>query len=335
MREFQDYCAWRGQPISFFDMGSHILNIAREQGLPLTTEKILDVDEKVLKLMRALAFERITRELEKSSGPSFITIHACFRWRGLLLPGFDFNNLDRLRPDIYINIVDNLDDIKRRMQENPQWRDKLNLNEINVWLDEEKFITQILAERYNKPYYLVSRQHPLDNFYDLIFSNKKKVYLSYPITHIEREFPDKINKIREFGQYLRKYLVLFDPLDIKDTDLLLKQSDEEGQKIEYIDKTEAEKIETRTIDRDYQFIYQSDMVIVLYPTEYLSPGVLSEMNFAHRYNKDVYAVFPYNPSPFFSRLCTQIFKNTGELVENFKKLGIIPEGEVTVPTIGF
>jgi adenylate kinase len=335
MREFQEYCTRRGQPISFFDMGSHILNIAKEQGLPLTTEKILDVDEKVLKLMRALALERITRELEKSPGPSFITIHACFRWRGLLLPGFDFNNLDRLRPDIYINIVDNLDDIKRRMQENPQWKDKLNLNEINVWLDEEKFITQILAERYNKPYYLVSRQHPLDNFYDLIFSNKKKVYLSYPITHIEREFPEKIDKIREFGNYLRKYLVLFDPLDIKDTDLLLKQSDEEGQKIEYIDKTEAEKIETRTIDRDYQFIYQSDMIIVLYPTEYLSPGVLSEMNFAHRYNKDVYAVFPYNPSPFFSRLCTQIFKNTGELVENFKKLGIIPAGEVAAPILGF
>jgi len=330
MREFQDYCARRERPISFFDMGSHILNIAKEHGLPLTTEKILDVDEKVLKLIRALAFERITRELEKSPDPSFITIHACFRWRGLLVPGFDFNNLDQLRPDIYVNIVDNVGDIKRRMQENLQWRDKLSLNEVNVWLDEEKFITQILAERYNKPYYLVARDHPLENFYDLIFSEKKKVYLSYPITHIEREFPDKINKIREFGNYLRKYLVLFDPLDIKDADLL-RPSDEEGQKVEYIDKAEAEKIETRTIDRDYQFIYQSDMVIVLYPTEYLSPGVLSEMNFAHRYNKDVYAVFPYNPSPFFSRLCTQIFKDTKELIETFKKLRIIPEGEPPGP----
>lgn len=324
MLEFQAYCASRERPINFFDMGSLILEIAREQGLTLTPEKILDADEKVLRLLRALSFERLSRAIEHNSYPSFIGIHACFRWRGLLIPGFDFQNLKLLRPDLFINIVDNVQDIKQRMQESAQWRDKLDYEEIGVWLDEEEFLTQMLAELHEKPYYVVSRRHPLDNFYDLVFTDKRKAYLSYPITHIEKEMPEKIEEIRRLGSFLRKHLVVFDPLDIKDMDLIKGQSEEDGQKIEYIDKAQAERIETRTVDRDYQFISQSDMVIVVYPTEYLSPGVLSEMNFAHRYNKDIYAVFPFTPSPFFSRLCTQIFKDIGELVESLKQQGIIP-----------
>ena len=34
-----------------------------------------------------------------------------------------------------------------------------------------------------------------------------------------------------------------------------------------------EQIQTRTISRDYQFVHQSDFVVVIYPTDKLSPGV--------------------------------------------------------------
>ncbi len=74
-----------------------------------------------------------------------------------------------------------------------------------------------------------------------------------------------------------------------------------------------DQIKMRTVDRDYQFIKQSDFIVVMYPTDKLSPGVLSEMNFAYRYNKPVYAYFPHTRSPFFENLCDRIFTDVKEL----------------------
>ena len=83
-----------------------------------------------------------------------------------------------------------------------------------------------------------------------------------------------------------------------------------------MDDDVIEQIKTRTISRDYQFIHQSDFVVVLYPTDKLSPGVLSEMNYASRYNKPVYAVYSETRSIFFENLCERIF-DTFEELEGF------------------
>jgi nucleoside 2-deoxyribosyltransferase len=92
----------------------------------------------------------------------------------------------------------------------------------------------------------------------------------------------------------------------------LEKSDA-GAKIGDIDRGMIERIKTRTISRDYQFIRQSDFVVVIYPTDKLSPGVLSEMNFASRYNKPVYAVYTHARSIFFENLCEQIFDSPEEM----------------------
>ena len=83
--------------------------------------------------------------------------------------------------------------------------------------------------------------------------------------------------------------------------------------ISNIDASFNEQVKTRTISRDFQFIHQSDFVVVLYPTDKLSPGVLSEMNYASRYNKPVYAVYSHARSPFFENLCERIFDTVEEL----------------------
>jgi nucleoside 2-deoxyribosyltransferase len=123
---------------------------------------------------------------------------------------------------------------------------------------------------------------------------------------------------------MNKNFIVFDPLSIKDMELvnLAKTSpsseqggasDPEIMTISRIDQNVSEQIKTRTISRDYQFIRQSDFIVVIYPTDKLSPGVLSEMNFASRYNKPVYAVYSHARSPFFENLCEQIFDNVEEL----------------------
>ena len=123
---------------------------------------------------------------------------------------------------------------------------------------------------------------------------------------------------------MRQDFIVFDPLDIKDMELIhdaetepIEKSEAESSDgmttISSLDAGFSEQIKTRTISRDFQFIHQSDFVVVLYPTDKLSPGVLSEMNFASRYNKPVYAVYSHARSPFFENLCERIFDSVEQL----------------------
>ena len=275
----------------------------------------------VLSLARRSAFHEIANRASDYEH-AFIGLHACFRWRGRLIEGISFRDIREFPADVFVNVVDDLADIADRMAPNPQWTG-MRREEINVWLDEEEFLTKQMATLNSKPHYTVARRHNLNNFYDLLFSEKQKFYLSYPITLL-RDNSDHLNKIQAFGSKMRQDFIVFDPLDIKDMELIhdaetepIEKSEAENSDgmttISSLDAGFSEQIKTRTISRDFQFIHQSDFVVVLYPTDKLSPGVLSEMNFASRYNKPVYAVYSHARSPFFENLCERIFDSVEQL----------------------
>ncbi len=317
MQEFEVLCRDKGMRIGFFNVGDFMHSAAAASGVKFT-DKVLDSDPAVLSLARRSAFYEIANTAHDYEH-TFVGLHACFRWNGKLAEGISFRDMEHLPADVFINVVDNLADIAQRMEDNPQWAG-MRRDEINVWLDEEEFLTKQLANLKGKIHYTVARQHDLENFYDLLFSKKKKFYLSYPITFIRREAPDQIETIRAFGSKMRKDFIIFDPLDVEDMDLIhsVESSQEEADDTEIttvsdIDQNFEVQIKTRTISRDYQFIHQSDFIIVIYPTDKLSPGVLSEMNFASRYNKPVYAVYSHARSPFFEHLCERIFDTIEEL----------------------
>ena len=317
MKDFESLCRDKGIRIGFFNVGDFMERAAASSGVRFT-EKVLDSDHAVLSLARRSAFYEITN-LAHEYDHAFIGLHACFRWRGGLAEGISFRDIESVPGDVFINVVDNLADIVQRMRNNPQWAG-MRRDEINVWLDEEEFLTKQLANLKGKPHYTVARQHDLGNFHDLLFSTKKKFYLSYPITLIRYETPDQIGSIRAFGSKMQKDFIIFDPLYIKDMELVhaTESPQEEAGSgeittISGIDRNLSKQIKTRTISRDYQFIHQCDFVVVIYPTDKLSPGVLSEMNFASRYNKPVYAVYSHARSPFFENLCEQIFDTIEEL----------------------
>ena len=317
MDEFETICQDERVRIGFFNVGDFMYSAAAASGIQFT-DKVLDSDPAVLSLARRSAFYEIANTAHDYEH-TFIGLHACFRWNGKLVEGISFRDITDFPADVFINVVDNLADISQRMEDNPQWT-SMRRDEINVWLDEEEFLTKQFANFKGKPHYTVARQHNLGNLYDLLFSKKKKFYLSYPITLIRREAPDQIENIREFGSKMRKDFIIFDPLDIADMDLIhsMESSQEETADsnittVSEIDHNFRVQIKTRTISRDYQFIHQSDFVIVIYPTDKLSPGVLSEMNFASRHNKPVYAVYSHARSPFFEHLCERIFDSIEEL----------------------
>lgn len=311
MEEFEKLCRKKKTDISFFDIGTVMKQTARESGIDFTDQKVLDSDATVLSLARRTAFYKISLESQKTQH-ACVGIHACFRWRGVLLEGLAYREVLEFPADIFLNVVDNIQDVTARFKENPQWSWMRN-DEVGVWMDEEEFLTEQLANLCGKPFYVVAREQNAEDVYDLVFGSKQKFYLSYPITVLEK-MPEELDKIRSSVGRLRSNFICFDPLFIKDMNLAreMERADRET-KITDIDSRMIDQIKMRTVDRDYQFIRQSDFVVVMYPTEKTSAGVLSEMNFAYRYNKPVYAYYPYARSPFFETLCTRIFTDVAEL----------------------
>ncbi|MDE0467150.1 MAG: AAA family ATPase [Candidatus Poribacteria bacterium] len=313
MANFKILCMKRKLNIGFFNVGDVMHRAAAEARVHFT-DKVLDSDPAVLSLARRTAFYEIARRAEDYEH-AIIGLHACFRWRGSLIEGFSFKDIEILLPDLLINVVDNITDISERMEKTPQWSE-IGKAALNVWLDEEEFLTRQLAHFTEKPHYTVARQHDLENFYELLFSPKPKFYLSYPITLL-RDTPKEIEKIREIGDKLSRSFIVFDPLTIKDMELVTLTKDEgsETPRVSEMGEEVIEQIQTRTISRDYQFVHQSDFVVVIYPTDKLSPGVLSEMNYASRHNKPVYAVYTGTRSIFFENLCDRIFDTFEELAD--------------------
>ncbi len=319
--DFEALCVQRELNIGFFNVGDYMHRVAAESRVHFT-EKVLDSDPAVLSLARRTAFYEIAKDAAAYEH-AIIGLHACFRWRGSLLEGFSFKDIEILPPDMFINVVDNIADIYERMEKSTQWAG-IRKTALNVWLDEEEFLTRQLAHLTEKPYYTVARQHELANFYELLFSDKPKFYLSYPITLLT-DTPEEIKRIRELGAKLHHSFIVFDPLAIKDMALVTASKDGNEDDMlnapatmSELDDDVIEQIKTRTISRDYQFVHQSDFVVVLYPTDKLSPGVLSEMNYASRHNKPVYAVYSETRSIFFENLCDKIF-DTFEELEDFLK----------------
>ena len=233
-----------------------------------------------------------------------------------------YQDVIEIQPSGFINIVRDVKDIMARNEKNPKWDpDTLpNVQETQEWMMVEEFASEILAEVVNRPIYLISRTHNLANLTDLFFSQKKKIYLSYPITAIEKDEPQLLEKIQgPILKELEELFVVFNPLTIKD--MALAQEGTTNAFPESVDQLTVKAVEiikTRTIERDFQFIDQSDAVVVLYPTEKVSPGVLAEIYYAHRNLKPVFMFFPGRKSPFIEDATTQIETTLEALMKRLK-----------------
>ena len=146
-----------------------------------------------------------------------------------------------------------------------------------------------------------------------------------------------MKEVRKFRDQLRKNLVVFDPLAIKDIEWLTASlaekkrgkstieipfTDDQGKGAKTrFDIDELEKVEEylkdQTIIRDYNMIGQSDFVTVYYYDPSInSPGVQREIRYAKENGKDVYIYYPKKEmSPFLEKDITKHFLHPDELVK--------------------
>jgi adenylate kinase len=236
--------------LRIIDMGHLMLDRARDLGMDVRTETILDMAPEALQELRAIAFTEVVNDpaLWESDLCTILATHACFWWKGHLIPGLDTHYLKllfdearrrmpvpdetavqetlpglRLAPPVrpegifYVTLVDGVYQIQRRLNATEQWRGRLDADEVIAWQEQEVFISKMFAAYERVPHYLVAHDEPTSTLFDLICFKRPRVYLGYPITNLRREGRSElIQMARAFGNRLREHCVVFDPLSVKD-----------------------------------------------------------------------------------------------------------------------
>ncbi len=311
LRRVAEEGAGRGGQVEIYDVGERILRKAQVLGIPYRDEKILDAPEVTLKTLRAAVFEEILKDLAPDR-LNLISLHACFKWNGTLMAGFDPYYLNLLKPDLFLTIVDDLKKIESRMGESVQWKGRMTRREIVDWQNEETFITRTMASFLNRPFYMLPKAQSIESVWKLVADpSTPKAYLSYPISALFNEdsemAPDRFfREVAEFKSFADEIFVVFDPMSIKDLD-----GDPTGSS-----EPEVELLKKVTVWRDFMFINQVDCIVVYNPLGTDSPGVNDEVYHGFSNNRDVYLYYkPSKRSPFLESKTTRIFDDLSEMKE--------------------
>ncbi|MGE5583966.1 MAG: AAA family ATPase [Bacillota bacterium] len=355
-----EIAAASGGQITYLDVGNYMREIADQLQLGIPDDKILDAPETTLKVLRKLAFEHVISDLRnraesgQASQHAIVGLHATFRWRQRTMLGFDPDCVGELAPDIFVTVVDDVRDVKARLDRLPKWLgQKLQYDDILDWIDQETVVTEMLASIQRKPFYpenrrrlpfsyfrwcrampgmgdyLVARKEDIRTFRDLIMKpDLTKVYLSYGITGASK---DAIAAAQDLADQMRDHLIVFNPLSIKDMELARANRPQPSNPgVEQPDGPVSlpdrvtDRIEKATVYRDYRLIAQSDMIVVYYPQDKYSHGVASEINFAHANGKFIVMIWPHSPqSPFLKNQADKTYESVEEFLEHVRSGSLI------------
>lgn len=327
-----DYAKKSNKKVELANIGQRMYQKSGSLGYTIEEGKILDTSERNLDYLRAIVFEDVIRENEAAENMT-INTHACFRWNKYITKAFDYYYLTKLKPDIYLTVTDTIYSIYGRL-EKTDWKGRNSLWELLAWRDEEEHIARTFAMIQGKKHFTVCHADPPETMFRIIFEpHVKKTYLSYPIS---AGTSNAMREVKEFRDTLRKSLVVFDPLAIKDIEwltagLALKKQEKTMVEIPFVDdEGKAEELAFRiedleevapylkdqTISRDYTMIRQSDFVTVYYYDPSISsPGVQREIRYAKEHGKDVYIYYPKKEmSPFLEKDVTKHFLDEKDFI---------------------
>ncbi|MCK4886442.1 MAG: AAA family ATPase [Planctomycetes bacterium] len=313
----------------------------------LAAGKILDIPLRRLSSLRRSIFKDIIAKT-KTHENVIINTHATFRWRHGLFPAVDFDQMRQVNADIYINMIDGVTALHKRL--NADHSIEHTLKDLIVWREEEMICTEMLYKGINDKarFYCLARgfeQATIETFYRLIFEQEnKRAYLSFPMTLVT-DMEDVKKEINEFRSFIKKSLTCFDPADLEEAYLpgyaeKARQAGKDYIEVDTVDgktklcleqvKQIARDINSQIYARDFLLIDQSDMIISFIPTladgrASLSSGVERELQHAHEAGKDVYVIWTakQRPSVFVTQTATKVFDSIAQLADFFTKKGFI------------
>jgi adenylate kinase len=348
----------RGRRLEIFHLGDMMYAEAPD----VRPGRILDLPlSRLNSLRRAALKDIIAATTPPEQHPNIIVnTHATFRWRHGLFSAFDFDQVYKLEPGMFICLVDNIEMVHHRLH--AEHEVDATLKDCMVWREEEILATELLAQAVGcaNEFYIVSRGRQADSIETCLRlvsrRDMRKVYPSFPMSHVI-DMPDVLAEIDHFRAELAKHFIAFDPGDVDEKLLLdraLKATKDGKDWIEvaphsFGGRKEASPIRVSVrevldiagdIDgqiymRDFKLIDQSDMICSLIPelpggVPGLSSGVERELQHAFEHTKEVYVVWKpkKSPSPFITETATKIFRSVDEALRYFEDKGMFAERDL-------
>lgn len=347
LHEVADFAGQQGERLEVHNVGDMMYAEAPD----VRPGRILDLPLSRLHSLRRAAFKDIIAD-SRDAPNVLINTHATFRWRHGLFPAFDFDQVEALKPDLLVCLVDNIEVVHHRLHRDHDI--DATLKDCMVWREEEILATEMIAQALKKPFYIVSRGRHISTartlFRLVCRPHMRKVYPSFPMSHVV-DMPDVLREIEQFRAALADHFITFDPADV-DEKLLLElaiEAAKDGRDFldfephAYGGSRDAPVLRVKVREvmdiagdvdgqiymRDFKLIDQSDMIVSYIPElpggiPGLSSGVERELQHAWEHTKEVYVVWQpaKNPSPFITETATRIFRTVGEALEHFETQGM-------------
>ena len=345
----------RGGRIDSFHVGSMMYKEAPD----IRAGRILDLPLSRLSSLRRAAFKDIIAQTHpvEDHPDVIVNTHATFRWRHGLFSAFDFDQMELLKPNMFICLLDNVEMSHYRLH--TEHDIAATLKDCMVWREEEIIVTELLAHAMgcHDNFYILSRgrhEETTETCLRLITRPEmRKVYPSFPMSHVV-DMPDVLAEIEAFRAAIAEHFIAFDPADV-DEKLLLDRAEAAAKRGEewlevtphaFGGRADAETIRVKVQEvldiagdvdgqiymRDFKLIDQSDMIVSLIPEleggiPALSSGVERELQHAWEHTKEVYVVWKpaKPPSPFITETATKIFPTVDDALEFFEAQGMFAD----------
>ena len=350
----RDFAGAQGEGLDLYNVGDMMYAEATD----VRPGQILNLPISRLHSIRRAALKDV---ISQSAGRENVIVntHATFRWRHGLFSAFDFDQVQALRPDLFICLVDNIEVVHHRLHAEHQI--DATLKDCMVWREEEILATEMLSKAVpGSQFYILSRGRHQDTvrtcFRLVCRPGMRRVYPSFPMSHV-MDMPEVLAEIDRFRAALAEHFITFDPGDV-DEKLLLERAlaaardghvdsflEVEphvfgGRKIsntpirvrvrEVLDI--AGDIDGQIYMRDFKLIDQADMIVSYVPElasgiPGLSSGVERELQHAWEHTKEVYVVWKpkKTPSPFITETATKVFTSVEEAMRYFENAGMFGE----------
>lgn len=350
--EVAAFAGQQGESIDLLNVGDKMYAEAPD----VRPGRILDLPLSRLHSLRRAAFKDVISETRDVPNV-LVNTHATFRWRHGLFSAFDFDQITKMRPDLFICLVDNIETVHERLHRDHEI--DATMKDCMVWREEELLATELMSQAVpGSDFYIVSRGRHASTvrtmFRLVCRPEMRKVYPSFPMSHVV-DMPDVLAEIDAFRAKLAEQFITFDPGDVDEKLLLDRALEAARQGQEFFDhaphsfgggKASAKPLRVRTrevldiagdIDgqiymRDFKLIDQSDMIVSYIPElpggiPGLSSGVERELQHAWEHTKEVYVVWrpAKAPSPFITETATRIFSTVEEAIQHFEESGMFAQ----------
>ena len=222
LKAVKDAAELRGESVELFHLGDMMYREAPD----VRPGRILDLPISRLATLRRAAFKDVIGETlpAKDHRNVVVNTHATFRWRHGLFSAFDFDQIAKFEPNMFVCLVDNVEVVHQRLH--AEHDIDATLKDCMVWREEEILATELLAQAMgcSNNFYILSRgrqQDTVETATRLVTRPEmRKVYPSFPMSHVV-DMPDVLAEIDHFRAELAKHFITFDPGDV-DEKLLLE-----------------------------------------------------------------------------------------------------------------